>query len=130
MKTTITAITVVLLVSSVSFNIYQSKQLERSAKLFREHRLVPFGDEKMKLPVNGITSKDVAEILSQLPDFLKDKPDESGILEIQVCDDSHVIIQTGQMKGPLSGGGRYLGFIKTPGGWRFDPKSKNGIWVS
>ena len=72
----------------------------------------------------------MAEILSQMPNFPKDKPDESGILFVEVCDDTHVSIQAGQVEGPLSGGGRNLGFIKTRNGWKFDQRSRNASWCS
>ena len=72
----------------------------------------------------------MAEILSQMPDFPEDKPDESGILSVEVCDDTHVSILTGHVEGSLSGGGRNLGFIKTANGWKFDQRSKNASWCS
>jgi hypothetical protein len=124
------ALVTIALDTSVAANLYQFHELLRCMRAAERPRTFCYHDLDFNYPIDGLTPEDARQILTVFDSLEKKEPFNARILAITVHDNTHVVIETGFMKGPLSGGGRFFGFIKTEKGWVYDPKTKTSVWVS
>ena len=118
------------LIVSIFTNAYLLWEVRSSARLPGLFNPSCWPSLKAVYPENGITTKDMNDILLVFR-YLEIETDDAGILLIKVFDSQHVLITTGHIEGSLSGGGRIFGFIKTDKGWIYDKKNTETFdWVS
>ena len=124
------ALVIVTLVTFIGANVYLCVKARQYMHAADRPRTFCCQNLDFTYPINGLTPEDTRQILAVFDSLEKRAPYNSRILSITVHDDSHVVIETGFVKGPLNGGGRFYGFIKTPNGWIYDPKTETCVWVS
>ena len=126
------SILAILLFASMLFNAFQWRQnywLGRLPSL--KDKWIVFRDIEVIYPVNGLANTDISNIISAFEATgLHTADSPGGILSLEVLHDDYVIVETGFAKHPLHGGGKTLGFIRTPNGWIFDEKTRSLGWVS
>lgn len=128
MKKMMTAVVAVILVVSIGVNVYQAVKLRRYADR-RERGLMKYYEDWIPTyPVDGLTLKDLSEIIGAID---REEPElqDRRILNLEMMDRDHVLIQTGIMKGGLWGGGKMFRFKRGPHGWELEA-DKTMVWIS
>lgn len=128
--TTRVALTTLALFASIGANVYLFVRLGQCMRAAERPRSFCYQNLDFAYPINGLTPDDTRQILTVFASLEKRESFDARILSITVHDDTHVVIETGFLKGPLNGGGRFFGFVKTPDGWVYDPKTDTCVWVS
>ena len=122
------SILAVCLLASLIFNYFQWMENYSLGRLPSLMSTLPiFHDIETKYPVNGFTAADITDILHALDSTSLLGPDD-GILSVDNLNDDYAIVRTGFVIGPLHGGGKLLGFIRTPNGWLLDEKTRRFGW--
>ncbi len=132
MKTKISVLriaTAVVLIVSLAANVYfllppnrRPRSITSPPDSYRHLKCV--------YPMKGLSNTDVLEILAVFDSLDKKESWNQRIRGIILFDDTHVVIETGFQEHPLSGGGRFWGFIKTANGWIYDTSTKSHVWIS
>lgn len=128
MKKMMTAMVAVILVVSIGVNVYQAVKLRRYADR-RERGLMKYYEDWIPTyPVDGLTLEDLSEIIGAID---REEPElqDRRILNLEMMDRDHVLIQTGIMKGGLWGGGKMFRFKRGPHGWELEA-DKTMVWIS
>ncbi len=113
---------------SLFVNICQFTKLKRYADRCEAGRMTYYENWKPTYPVDGLTLADLSAICAAI-EAVESDPQNRRILNVDMMDRNHVLIQTGIMKGGLSGGGSLFQFKREPGGWVIEP-DKTSIWIS
>lgn len=128
MKKMMTAVVAVVLLVSIGVNVYQAVKLRRYADR-RERGLMKYYEDWIPTyPVDGLTLEDLSEIIGAID---REEPElqDRRILNLEMMDRDHVLIQTGIMKGGLWGGGKMFRFKRGPHGWDLEADKTMG-WIS
>lgn len=78
--------------------------------------------------VSTFTESDKVAITNTLTSIPELQGDEQKILWIEVHSSNSLTVYTGQLFGPLAGGGRLIQFVKTRRGWIPDRTKMIGFW--
>jgi hypothetical protein len=124
------ALVAIALAASAGANVYLLVLARQYMHAAGRPRTFCYQDLDFNYPINGLTAEDARQILAVFDSLEKTEASDSRILAITVHDDTHIVIETGVVRGPLNGGGRFFGFIKTAKGWVYDPKTETCCWVS
>ena len=118
----------VVVVISLCANIYQFTKLNRYADRYEAGLMKYYEDWVPAYPVDGLSIADLSTICAAI-DMNESDPQNRRILNVDMMDNKHVVIQTGIMKGGLWGGGRIFQFRKDENGWVIEP-DKTSHWIS
>ena len=118
----------VVVVISLCANIYQFTKLNRYADRYEAGLMKYYEEWVPTYPVDGLSIADLFTICAAI-DMNEADPQNRRILNVDMMDNKHVVIQTGIMKGGLWGGGRIFQFRKDENGWVIEP-DKTSQWIS
>ena len=118
----------VFVVISLCANIYQITKIRRYADRCKAGLMKYYEEWKPTYPVDGLTLADLSTICAAI-DTNESDPQNRRILNVEMMDRNHVLIQTGIMKGGLWGGGRMFQFRRETDGWVIE-SDKTSSWVS
>ena len=120
---------VILLAASLGVNAWLHHEVRRYEG---RQPFLPFHqleEIRVQYPIPGLSDSDLRDILSIFYSLPPEEQD-GGILQIMTYGRDHVIIQTGTIQGPLSGGGRFHVFTRSEDGWIHNKELSKTIWVS
>lgn len=118
----------VSLVASTGGNVYLSSKLAHFADRRERDLMKYYEDWKPTYPVDGLTIADLS-VISAAIDRQESVPQDRRMLQIEMMDRDHVLIQTGIKKGGLWGRGKMFRFRRDNDRWEIET-DKTSLWES
>lgn len=119
----------ILLTLSIGVNVWLHHEVRRYEGRQPFLPLHQLEEIRVHYPILGLSDKDLTDILTIFQSLPAEEQD-GGILQLMKYGGDHVIIQTGAIQGPLSGGGRFHVFTRSEDGWIHNETLSKTGWVS